>query len=169
MIGYLWRTLPLIAKASLGRDGRLVSRIDRRVHLREIDPNLHMNQAVYAQVTELGRADWLIRSRAWSQWRSEETKPVVAEQILVYRRELRLGTRYTIDTRCIAIDGRLLHLRSLVLVGDRVHTQNDAKLIFIGGDGVLDAASVEALCEKFISEPLLVQDWRIVGPGQSEG
>ena len=40
-------------------DGSLVSRISRRVWPTEIDTNLHMNQAVYAEVLELGRIDFV--------------------------------------------------------------------------------------------------------------
>ena len=108
MFGYLARTLPVIVRASLHRDGSLVSRLRRRVRLSEIDPNIHMNQAVFAMVTEYGRTDWVIRSRAWTQWRRAGIRPVVAEQRIIYRRELRAGARYTLDTRATAIEGRLL-------------------------------------------------------------
>ncbi len=145
------------------RDGSLVSRIDRRVRVRDIDFNLHMNQAVYATVTEYGRTDWLIRSGAWSRWRKAGIKPVVAHQTLVYRRELRHGIRYTIDTRAVAVEGRLLCLQGMLLVGDRVHARNDTKLIFIGPDGVLPAAQVPAVCEGFLAPALPVDNWRVTG------
>lgn len=162
MLGYLWRTAPPLLRAALHRDGSLISRIERRVRLREIDPNLHMNQAVYAEVMELGRADWAIRSRAFSRWRAEGVKPVVAEQRIVYRHELRLRARYTIETRALAVEGRLLHMRTLLLRGDQVHASNDAKILFIGERGVLAAPETEALCEGFLVAPLVVEDWRTV-------
>ncbi len=161
MIGYLLRTAPPLLRAALHRDGALISRIDRRVRLREIDPNLHMNQAVYAEVMELGRADWAIRSRAWDRWRAERVKPVVAEQRITYRHELRLRARYTIETRALAVEGRLLHMRTLLLIGDRIHARNDAKILFIGQRGVLAAAETQRLCEGFLVEPLAVEDWRV--------
>ncbi|MEZ4380176.1 MAG: acyl-CoA thioesterase [Nannocystaceae bacterium] len=162
MFGYLARTFPVIARASLHRDGSLVSRLRRRVRLAEIDPNLHMNQAVYAAVTEYGRTDWAIRSRAWARWRAAGIKPVVAEQRIVYRRELRARARYVVDTRAVAVEGRLLCMQGLLIIGDRVHARSDVKLIFIGPRGVLSAAELAPHCERLLAPPLAVEDWRLV-------
>jgi len=163
MIGYLARSLPLAVRARMGRDGRLVSRISRRVRLAEIDLNGHMNQAAYAQVLELGRVDWVIRSGAWADFRRRKIGPVVAEQRIVYRRELQPRQRYAIDTRAVRMDGRLLVFESLMIVGDRVHAKGEAKLIFIGADGVLTAEEAGALCEPYLVEPVEVEDWQVTG------
>lgn len=161
MLGYLARSLPLIVRASLPRERRLVSRITRRVKLAEIDINRHMNQASYAQVFELGRVDWFIRSGAWSDFRRRGIGAVVAEQRIVYRRELKPRQRYSIDTRAVRMDGRLLVFESLLVVGDRVHAKAEVKLIFIGSRGVLSADEARALCERYLVPPLAVQDWRL--------
>jgi acyl-CoA thioesterase FadM len=145
----------------MGRDGRRISRIRRRVTPRQLDLNLHMNQAAYAEVTELGRTDWVVRSGAWARWRSAGVIPVVAEQTLVYRRELKLWAAYQVDTRAVRVDGRLLVFEGYVLVGDRVHARNDTRLIFVGPDGVVPADAVPALCEGLLAEPLAVSDWRV--------
>ena len=87
---------------------------------------------------------------------------MVAEQRIVYRRELRAGTRYVIDTRATAVDGRLLCLEGLMIVGDRVHARNDVKLIFIGPRGVLSADELAPQCEGLLAPPLAVEDWRVV-------
>ena len=162
MLGYILRTLPIVARAACHRDGRLVSRIDRRVRLGELDPNLHMNQAIYARVAEYGRTDWVIRSRAWTQWRRAGIRPVVAEQRIIYRRELRAGARYTLDTRATAIEGRLLVVECHLLVGDRVHARDDAKLLFTGPNGVLSADAVASCCAGLLTTPLAVEAWRVV-------
>ncbi|MEQ1567864.1 MAG: acyl-CoA thioesterase [Myxococcota bacterium] len=159
MLTYLTRTVPAVLRAQLGRDGRTVSRLERRVSLRQVDVNLHMNQAAYAEVFELGRLDLLIRSKAWSRWRGLGLKPVVAEQHIVYRRELRPLARFDVDTRAVAVEGRLLRFEGHLLVGDRVHARGEAKLIFVGPDGVLPAAEVEAACAGLLGEPLSVRDW----------
>ncbi|NVB40888.1 acyl-CoA thioesterase [Pseudenhygromyxa sp. WMMC2535] len=162
MLSYLRRTIPALVRARLGRDGRLVSHVEGRVGLAQLDLNLHMNQAVYPQLVELGRVDWLVRSGAWAHWRAQSLNAVVADQRLVYRRELKLGQRYAIDTRCVGMDGRLLHMSSLILVGDRVHTRCEVKLIFIGPGGVLSAEEAADSCEGFLSPPAVVEDWRLV-------
>jgi acyl-CoA thioesterase FadM len=161
MLTYLTRTLPLVVRAQLGRDGRTVSRIRSRVSPRQVDVNLHMNQAAYAEVLELGRLDLIVRSGAWDRWRAAGIKPVVAEQRIVYRRELKPLARFEVDTRAVAVDGRLLCFEGHLVVGDRVHARGDAKLIFLGPDGVLAPDRVAAACEGLLADRLPVEDWTV--------
>ena len=166
MLRYLARSLPLALRAGLRRSSAdPVSRISRRVWPNEIDINLHMNQAVYAEVLELGRIDWAIRSGGWQQWRREQVKPVVAEQRVIYRRELKPLQRYIIDTRAIGFDGRLMCIEGHVLVNDRVHAKSEAKLIFIGADGVISAEASQKVNRGQVTEALAVTDWRVVLSG----
>ena len=57
MLSYVARMIPYALRARRRRDGALVSRLERRVQLDEIDFNRHMNQAMYARVMEWGRLD----------------------------------------------------------------------------------------------------------------
>lgn len=161
MLGYLARTVPVLARAAVARR-RAFSDLGFRVSPAQIDLNLHMNQAVYAQVMELGRADWLLRSGAWSLLRAAGVNPVVADQRIVYRRELRALQRYRLDTRAVGVEGRLLHLVGTLIVGDRVHTTNDTHLILVGKDGVWSADRVAEVCGPLLAPPLPVVDWRVV-------
>lgn len=163
MLGYLTRMAPVVLTPWLWREPSLVSRRHYRVSLRQIDPNLHMNQAAYAEVFEWGRADWVVRSGAWSAWRTKSVWPVVAEQRIVYRRELKPWARYCVDTRAVDIDGRLLSVLGHILVGDQIHTRCEAKLIFIGPDGVLEPEALPELCGWLQTNPLPVEDWRHLG------
>jgi acyl-CoA thioesterase FadM len=161
MLGYLMRTVPVLLRAQLGQDGRLVSRLQRRVWPHEIDLNRHMNQAVYAQIMELGRADWLLRSGAWERWRAQDLNPIVAEQTITYRRELGPLARYVIDTRAVGTEGRLVRFEHHLLLGERVAARGQVKLLFVGKQGVLPAEVVPALCEGLLCEPLPVVDWHV--------
>ena len=161
MLAYIARMLPVIARAMMTEDGALISQLHRRVGLSAMDINRHMNQAVYAQIFELGRTDWLIRSGGARRWRADGVNGVVASQHIVYRRELGLGVRYTIDTRAIELRGRLLLLQGHVLVGQRVHTRADVEVLFIGPDGVLDAEAAAGFCAGLLTAPLPVEDWAV--------
>jgi len=163
MLGYLARMVPPLLRSRLTVDGRRVSRIERRVHLSEIDLNRHMNQATYAQVMEIGRMDLVMGSGAWADLEGQGLRAVVAEQRIIYRRELKPGQRYLMDTRATGMDGRLLVFETHLLVGDRVHAKGIAKLIFIGEGGVLSAEDSAAACEAYVTDALVVQDWRVVG------
>ncbi len=163
MLGYLVRTLPPIVRAAAARERSLISTLHRRVSPREIDLNLHMNQARYAEVMEVGRGDCMMRSGAWRRWRGAGVNPVVAEQRLVYRRELKPLQRYTLDSRAVAVEGRMLRFVHHLLVGDRVHTRGEVTLLFVGPDGVVPAERVAELCADLVVAPLRIEDWRIVG------
>ena len=162
MLAHAVRTIPYLLRGVVG-ERSLVSRIRRRVRISECDFNRHMNQAAYAEVAELGRSDWLVRSGLMRALWTAKTKPVVAEQRLVYRRELAPGRRYILDTRATGIDGRLVSIDAHFLVGDRVHAVIHAKLITIGPHGVLDADAVENLFTPFVAPALDVVDWRVTG------
>ncbi len=162
MLGYLTRMLPVAARGLVSRrSGALVSRLHRRVSLRQIDVNWHMNQAAYAEEFEWGRLDLLLRSGGVDRWRAAGVWPVVAEQRIVYRRELKPWASYVLDTRMVGIEGRLLCVTGHLVVGRRVHARNDTKLIFLAGDGVLAPEEVPAHVEGLLTEPLGVLDWQV--------
>lgn len=161
MLRHAASMLPFALRASFAKKS-LVSRVQRRVRPSECDFNLHMNQAAYAHVAELARMDWFMRAGLLPRLLRAGIKPVMAEQRIVYRRELKPGQRYAIDTRATAIDGRLLDIHAHLIVADRVHAVVYGKVITIGPDGVLAPEDAEALLGEYVTEPLGVRDWRVV-------
>jgi acyl-CoA thioesterase FadM len=161
LIGFFARLVPIALRAKIRQDGSTVSRVSQRVRPGEIDINLHMNQAVYPRVFELGRTHWFIRSGAWKRWRAKGINPMVAEQTLTYRHELKPFTRYTIDTRAVGVDGRFLITEGHIVVGNRVHTKGVARLLFVGPNGVLPADEVEALTGWTWTDRLPVDNWTV--------
>ena len=161
MLAHFARILPVLARAAMAREPALISNIERRVRLRELDQNGHMNQAAYAQVMELGRADWIVRSGALRRWRARGVNGVVASQSIVYRHELGPLRAYALDTRAVEMDGRLLRFETHLHVGERVHASNETRAIFVGPEGVLGASEARELCEGLMTSPLTIEDWRI--------
>ena len=157
------RMLPHLLRAWFRRhEEERTSRVHSRVHLDQVDVFGHMNQSRYAEHFELGRADLVVRSGAWARWRGEGVHPVVARQEITYRRELKPLQRFLVDTRFVGFEGRLLHSRGTMRVGDRVHAVAEVYRIFVGPDGVLPAERVEALCSPLIVAPLKMKDWRVI-------
>ncbi|MEO0600296.1 MAG: acyl-CoA thioesterase [Myxococcota bacterium] len=159
---YLFRTMLAYLRARFVLPRARIHRTERRVGLFEIDTNVHMNQRVYPEVAELSRLEWFVSSGLWERMRSQGINPVVAEQHIAYRRELAPFARYTIDTRPVAVKGRLMHVQHWFVVGDRVHTRIDVMVLFIGPDGVLSPEAVEALITPELQAPLPVEGWQIV-------
>ncbi|MFT6144628.1 MAG: acyl-CoA thioesterase FadM [Myxococcota bacterium] len=162
MIGYFSRLLPVALKARFRASSSLVSRLPQRVSLRQIDLNRHMNQAQYPMVMELGRTDLLLGNDSWASWQAQGLNPVVAEQHLRYRRELKPWQKYVIDSRLVGVDGRFLVLEHYLLVGSAVHASGTVKLLVVGENGVLDADSVEQMGRPWCADPLVVENWQVV-------
>lgn len=164
MLRHAASMLPFFVRGGLGRRA-LVSCVHRRVRWVECDFNLHMNQASYARVAEMGRSDWLLRcGLAKDLWRAR-TNPIMAEQRIVYRRELRPAQRYALDTRATGLEGRTLLLQSHLLVGEAVHTAVYAKLLMVGPGGVMTPDAVTELVSHVVTDRLPIEGWRIVGGG----
>ena len=159
---YFIRILRIVAREWGAPSGELICKTSHRVLLRHVDFNRHMNQAAYASICEEARIPWLFRSGAWRRWQGEGINPMVGSQSLVYRRELAPFQRFSIDTRAVGMDGRLLVVEQHFLVGQRVHTQNRLKLLLVGADGVLSAEAAAAQCADLICAPLPVVNWQVV-------
>lgn len=153
---------PTIVQGLLTRTEQPVSVLHRRVLPSQLDTNLHMNQAVYAEMFEHGRAHWFLRSGAWGRWRAAGCNPVVARQTLTYRRELKPFQRYRIETRAVGLEGRLVQVQGVLAVGRAVHTLAEVRLLLIGPDGVLDPAQTRALVERELTEAARIEDFRLV-------
>ncbi len=162
MIGYFSRLLPVALKARFRTSSSLVSRLPQRVSFRQIDLNRHMNQAQYAVVMELGRTDLLLGNGSWSVWQAAGFNPVVAEQLLRYRRELKPLQKYIVDSRVVGVEGRFLVLEHHLLVGSAVHATGTVKLIVVGKNGVLDAGAVEEMGRPWFAERLTVDNWLVI-------
>lgn len=159
---YFIRILFAVAREWRPPSGELSCRTHHRVWLRYVDFNRHMNQAAYASVCEEARIPWLLRSGAWRRWQDAGINPVVGSQSLMYRRELAPLQRFSIDTRAVGMDGRMLVVEQHFLVGQRVHTRNRLKLLLVGASGVLSAAESAAQCADLICAPLPIADWQLV-------
>ena len=153
--------LPVALRAGVRPNRSRVSVIHRRVTLSEIDTNLHMNQAVYAEVFELGRVDWMVGTGAWMHWRAAGANPMVAQQTITYRRELKPLQRYRIETRAVGTDGRMVRMQGVLAVGGRVHALGEQRLLLVGQGGVLGADEVTELVHERIVPALEIDDWRL--------
>jgi acyl-CoA thioesterase FadM len=162
MISYFSRLLPVALKARFRGSSSLVSRLPQRVSLRQIDLNRHMNQAQYPMVMELGRADLLLGNGSWTTWQAAGLNPVVAEQLVRYRRELKPLQKYVVDSRVVAVDGRFLVVEHHLLVGSAVHASGTVKILVVGKNGVLKADDVEEMGRPWCADRLVVDNWQVV-------
>jgi acyl-CoA thioesterase FadM len=81
-----------------------VSSLAFRVWPHDLDPSLHMNNGRYLAIMDLGRIDVIVRTGLLSAVLKHRWTPVVNAAVIRYRRELRLGDRYRLETRILAWD-----------------------------------------------------------------
>lgn len=80
----------------------LVSSLTLRVLPNDIDFSLHMTNARYLSIMDLGRIDIAIRMGLWRAAVERRWMPVASAAVLRFRRELRPFQRYRLETRIVA-------------------------------------------------------------------
>lgn len=142
----------------LSRPKGPVFRFDARVGLSDIDINLHLTNSRYLYLMDLGRLGLMVQGRIGRELLRRRIAPVIVELDIKYRRELKLGQRYTLDTRVVAIKGKVVELEQTFLVGKRVHARATVRSVLlergrtIAPDGLRDG----------VTEPLHIEHWEAV-------
>ena len=86
------------------------SKVEFLVWLSDLDVNLHMNNARYLAVMDLGRFDLILRSGLGKLVWREKLKPVVGSTLVRYRRSLAPFARFSLTTRIVGADEKWLFI-----------------------------------------------------------
>ncbi|GIQ82380.1 hypothetical protein KIPB_003506 [Kipferlia bialata] len=81
-----------------------------RVHISDVDYNMHMNNSRYFLSMELARNDFIARSGIWHSMVKGRVVPLIAGTHMQYRREIKLFQDYKIDTHVAYWDDKWLYL-----------------------------------------------------------
>jgi len=144
------RSILALALRSLRAERTLVSELRHKTRWSTIDLNGHMNYASYLEEMELGRWDWAFRSGALAAFYRSRTRPVVVSVSIEYRRELKPGARFTIDTRLVAFERRLAVFRQIMLGSAGVHASADVRALLLRRGKVVDADTVAQVLGPFV-------------------
>ncbi|WP_062078771.1 acyl-CoA thioesterase [Demequina globuliformis] len=130
-----------------------------RVYPTDLDVLGHMNNGRYLTLMDLGRYVLLKRSGWWAEAASRGWFAVVAGQTITYRRELRLGQKFTVSTRVVGFDERWCYLEQVFRVGDTIHAHALVRTRFLKrSGGSVDVEELEAALGGFPTH-LRVDDW----------
>lgn len=91
-----------------------------RVGLTDLDILRHMNNGVYFSLQDLARVDYMIRAGAAKEISRRGWYPVVASEMIRFRRSLKLFQSFEIRTRLIAWDEKSLYLEHKFTSRDNV-------------------------------------------------
>ena len=121
------RRLFRLLQVSLVRGERMdlhdVLRVRRRVWPGDLDELRHVNNGVYLSMLDLARYELLKRSGVWERMKAAGVYPVVAAQSIAYRKSLRLGQRFEIETRILGYDARAVYLEQRFVVHGEVYAR----------------------------------------------
>ena len=96
---YVWARLARIAATAKSR-GRYIpggeSRLSFRCLPTDIDPNIHLNNARYLMLADLGRMDIFLRSGLLKLTRAKKWAPMMGGVQAVFVREIRLWRRFEV-------------------------------------------------------------------------
>ena len=156
------------------------SQISYRVRLRDLDFLRHMNNSVYLALLDLGRMDLVLRSGFWGQMKQHDVFSVVANQTITYRKSLKLGDRFQIETRIAGVDEKAAYFEQRFIVNGVTHAEAVVRQRFIrrraGSVGLAELLTwVDPIPEDRILAPW-IRDWaadtappRQAAPAQASG
>lgn len=121
----------------------------------------HLNNGVYLSMMDVGRADLWFRSGFWARMRAAGAYPVVAVATIAYRKSLRRGQPFVLETRALAVRDRALFLEQRFVVGGEIFARAFVKVRVLAGAG--GGVSAEQLTE-FLGADLTelpLEDWML--------
>ncbi len=86
-----------------------------RVLPTEIDINFHVNNGMYLMMMDLGRFDALVRSGIWRTIRARRWTGVISDETISFRKSLKLGQRYRVESKIIGFDDRAVYFEHRIV------------------------------------------------------
>lgn len=100
----------------------------------DLDISRHMNNGRYLTIMDLGRLEFMFRSRLWEIVRRDRLTPMVAAIAIRYRRELRPFQAYTLATQIVGWrDTTVVFEQKFIIRGGRRDGQVAARALVRAG------------------------------------
>ncbi len=112
-----------------------VSELGFRVLPTDLDINLHMTNARYLSIMDLGRTDLLICAGLLGLVKRQRWMPVVGSIDITFRRPLAPFQRFVIKTRLLCWDEKWLYMEQRLESDSGVHAIATVRGLFVGRDG----------------------------------
>ncbi|NYI42102.1 acyl-CoA thioesterase [Demequina lutea] len=102
-----------------------------RVTLSDLDLLGHVNNSKYPAIMDLARIDLMMRSGWWDKFRRKGWFPVVAGQTITYRKSLKLGQRFDVESRILGMDERWFYVQQVFRREDTVYAHALVRVRFL--------------------------------------
>lgn len=121
-----------------------VSRLRFRVWPNDLDINVHMNNARYLALMDLGRFDLIARAGLWRPVLRKRWQAVIGGALVRYRRPLKPFQRFTLASRMLGWDDRWLYIEHRVETDAGPACLTLVRAAFLDGGTIVPPAQVAA-------------------------
>lgn len=124
-----------------------------RVWPTDLDMNFHMNNGIYLSLMDFGRYDLLLRTGLFKKMQHVDWYPVVASQMIRYRKSLEPFQRFTLRTKLVGWDERFFYIQQKFMLKGEVAALAVVKGRFLSkkGQGVHPGKLAELAGESPVS------------------
>jgi len=102
-----------------------------RVLPTDIDVLMHMNNGRYFSLMDLARIDFMIRNGAFSLLKKQGVYPVIASEMIRFKRSLQLFQKFEVSTRLIGWDDKFFYVVHHFKVGKKLYALSLIKSCFL--------------------------------------
>lgn len=113
------------------------SRLKLRVLPTDLDINFHMNNGRYLTLIDLCRMDLFLRTGLLRLMFKYRWAPAISSLTMEFRKPLKLFQRYTLRSRIIRWDRRLVFSEHEFLVGKRVIARGTSNTCLVARNGIV--------------------------------
>jgi acyl-CoA thioesterase FadM len=136
----LWVFIAALLKPRIGLFD--VSEVSLRVLPTDLDVNLHMNNARYLSVMDLGRTDLMIGVGMLAAVKRERWMPVVGSIDIKFLRPLQPFQRYVLKTRLLCWDDKWFYMEQRLESHKGLHAIANVRGLFLGRNGSVPTREV---------------------------
>ena len=102
-----------------------------RVGLRDIDFNMHINNARYMVLMEKARWDHPVQTGTWDAMVKNKANFIVAGIEMGYIREIRLFKKFEVETTYLGWDDKYFYLEQRFVADGKIHAYGLVKAVFM--------------------------------------
>ncbi len=113
-----------------------------RVLPHDLDLNMHMNNARYLALMDLGRIDLIARTGIWRPMFRQRWRPVVGGALVRFRRPLGPFRTFTLKSRAIGLDAKWIYVEQRLEAAGSIACLAVVRTAFVGSSGVVPPVEV---------------------------
>lgn len=130
-----------------------------RATLTDIDFAGHINNGMYFSIFDLGRFDLMFRSGAWRVMSRNKWTPVVQAETITFRKSVKLGVKFTQETRVLGMDERCIYFEQHIVVDGEIYARGYIATRMTSKKGPVPNAEILAALGIKMPDDRVIPEW----------